>query len=247
MSFPTVIYGAEGDQFKLYAGTRRTAQRHPFGAQMILEDGRKYRWAKAGGSDLVVGNVIQAAANVANHVDTTAAANAIDALTLTTTLGATAATIDQYFEGYANISVDPGAGRLYKFGTTPVVASSGSFVGTLYVPFKILVALTTTSRVDLLKNPYDNVIQAPATTLTGAIVGVAVAIILTSETGNNWGWLQTRGMASILTAGTLILGNNATMPTGIGGAVGPAAATPIEAVIGVVQRVRLIPLGAPCG
>ncbi len=243
MSYPVVLYGPEGQQFSIFSGTRRTTQRWPTGTQLVQQDGRKFRFAKAGGADLVIGDVIQAAANVANHVNTTAAANAVDVRTLTTTLGATAATIDQYFQGYAIISVAPGAGQVYLFDTTPVVASSGSFVGTLAAGHAIRVALTTTSRVDLIKNPYDNVIQSPITTATGVAVGVATSVIATSETGNNWGWLQTRGVASVLTSGTVLLGAEVIVPSLAAGSLNAALVTELgttqssEVPVGQVQRV----------
>jgi hypothetical protein len=243
MSYPTVLYGPEGEQFNIYAGTRRTNQRWPLGTQIIQQDGRKYRFAKAGGADLVIGDIIQAAATVANHVNTTAAANAVGVRTLTTTLGATAATIDQYFQGFAMISVTPGAGQAYSFDTTPVVASAGSFVGTLAAGHAIRVALTTTSRVDLIKSPYDNVIQSPITTATGVIAGVAVSVIATSETGNNFGWLQTRGLAAVLTSGTVLLGAEAIVPSLAAGSINAALVTELgstqssEVTVGQVQRV----------
>lgn len=243
MAFPNVLFGPEGEQYNLYTGTVRTNQRWPFGTQLIMQDGRKYRFAKAGGADLVVGDVIQAAANVANHVNTTAAANAAGVATLTTTLGATAATLDQYYKGYGVISVAPGAGYAYQFGSTPVVASSGSFVGNLDAGTTIKVALTTTSRVDLIKNPYHDVIQSPITTATGVVVGVAVSIIATSATGNNWGWLQTRGIASVLTSGTVLLGAEVIVPSLAAGSTNAALVTELgttqssEVTIGQVQRV----------
>ncbi len=239
MAYPLVINGPDGEQFNTYTGTRRTNQRWPYGTQLLLQDGRKYRFAIAGASPLVIGDMIQAAANVANHVDTTAAANAADARTLTTTLGATAATLDQYFQGYGIISVTPGAGQVYVFDTTPVVASAGSFVGTLAAGHAIRVALTTTSRVDLIKNPYDNVIQSPVTTATGVAVGVAVTAIAASA----FGWLQTRGITAILTSGTVLLGAEVIVPSLAAGSVNAALVTELgttqssEVVVGQVQRV----------
>lgn len=243
MAFPNVLFGPEAEQYSLYTGTLRTAQRWPMGTQLVQMDGRKFRFAKAGGADLVVGDLIQAAANVANHVDTTAAANAIGATTLTTTLGNTATTLDQYYTGYGVISVAPGAGYAYLLGTTPVVAGNGSFAGTLAEGVTIKVALTTTSRVDLIRNPYHNVIQSPITTATGAAVGVAVSIIATSATGNNWGWLQTRGIAAILTSGTVLLGAEAIVPSLAAGSINAALVTELgstqssEVTVGQVQRV----------
>ena len=247
MAEPLILFGPEGEQFNIYTGWRNVARpqvgKWPLGTQLIQQDGRKFRFAKAGGTDLVIGDIIQSAANVANHVNTTAAANALDVRTLTTTLGATAATLDQYFQGYGVISVTPGAGQVYLFDTTPVVASSGSFAGTLAAGHAIRVALTTTSRVDLIKNPFHNVIQSPITTATGVAVGVAVSIIATSETGNDFGFLQTRGIAAVLTSGTVLLGAEVIVPSLAAGAVNAALVTELgttqssEVTVGQVQRV----------
>jgi hypothetical protein len=225
-----VLFGPDGEQFNQYTGTRRTNQRWPFGTQLILQDGRKYRFCSAP-TLLVVGDVIAMAANVANHVNTTAAANAAGARTLTTTLGATAATLDQYFQGYAGISVAPGSGEVYVFDTTPVVASAGSFAGTLAAGHAIRTALTTTSRVDLIKNPYDNVIQFPAS-ISGIPVGVACAAVAAAA----FGWVQTAGLASVLTEGTVVIGAEVVADTATAGACGPATAA-TETTIGAVRRV----------
>ena len=247
MAYPVVLYGPDGNQYNTATGTRRTnvpLGGFPYGTQLIMFDGRKYRFCIAGASALVVGNLLQAAANIGNHVDTTAAANAADVRTLTTTLGATLASLDQYFQGYGVISVTPGAGEVYVFDTTPAVASTGSFVGDLRAGQRIRTALTTTSRVDLIKNPYDNVIQNPATA-SGIPVGVAVVAIAASA----FGWVQTRGIASILTAGTVVLGVMVTASTGTAGAIMPYTFTLNEAgpntvdgtqqkaPVGLVQRV----------
>lgn len=238
MSQQVVIFGPDGEQFNQYTGTRRTNQRWPFGTQLIQQDGRKFRFCSAP-TLLVIGDMQQAAANVANHVNTTAAANAVDVRTLTTTLGATAATLDQYFQGYASISVTPGAGQIYVFESTPVVASAGSFVGTLSAGHAIRVALTTTSRVDLIKNPYDNVIQSPITTATGVPTGVAVSAIAAAS----FGWVQTRGIASVLTSGTVFLAGEAIVPSLAAGSINAALVTELgttqstEVTVGRVQRV----------
>ena len=86
-------------------------------------------------------------------------------------------------------------------------------------------------------------IQSPITTATGVAVGVAVSIILTSETGNNWGWLQTRGIAAILTSGTVLLGAEAIVPSLAAGSINAALVTELgstqssEVTVGQVQRV----------
>jgi hypothetical protein len=73
---------------------------------------------------------------------------------------------------------------------------------TLFLKDPIQVALTTSSRVGLIPNKYTGVIQLPATTATGSIVGVAPYII----SANQYGWLGTWGLFSVLTTGTPALG-----------------------------------------
>lgn len=228
MTYANMLFGPEGEQFNTYAAA---SQRWPLGTLMQLQDGRKYRFASAGGSTLVIGNLLQSAANVANHVDTTAVASAVGARTPTTTLGATAATANQYAEGYFNVSVAPGSGQVYAVDNHLAVASAGILTANLAAGHAIRVALTTTSRVDLIANPYKSVIQAPATTPTGVTAGAAVSAPTTTQHG----WVQTSGMASILTAGTAVLGEPVSTSGTAGAAMPSAAATDAQA--GTVQRV----------
>jgi len=90
------------------------------------------------------------------------------------------------------------------------------------------VALTTDSDVTLSPNPYNGVIQAPATTLTGAVVGVATYIISDTE----YGWIQTKGPAGVLLAGTVAVGAVAISPSGTAGAAITDPANASVAIIG---------------
>lgn len=231
MAFPVVLQGAEGEQYNTY-----TDARWPLGTQLVLQDGRKYRFASAGGSTLVVGNVIQSAANVANHVDTTAVASAINASSPQTTLGATAATINQYAQGYAVVTTTPDGARTYKIDNHAAVLSAGILTANLVSGYAIKAAWTTSSRVSLIKNPFDSVIQEPATTITAGVVGIAQS----APTTTNWGWLQTAGTAAVLQSGTLVLGAPAAAIQ-VAGAAGPLSATiattVTQPVIGRVQQV----------
>jgi len=189
-----VVYGPEGEQYNQY-----TTQRWPFGTQLIMQDGRKFRFSYAP-TLLVVGNVLQAAANVANHVNTTAVASAAGSISPSTTLGATAAAANLYAEGYACVSVTPDGGHAYKVDNHLVNAGSVALVLNLLDGAGIKTAWTTTSRVDLIKNPYDGVIQTPATTHTGVIAGVAVSAVAAGA----YGWIQTAGVASVLTDASVV-------------------------------------------
>jgi len=205
-----------------------STRNHNFGERMVTSDGRVFRYARAGAVDLVAGNMIQAPAQVANHLALTPTAAAIGDTSITVTLGATAATAGQYAGGWAIISTTPGNGYAYPILGNPAASSSGSLTVTLAQP--LLVALTTSSRVDLQANPYNGVIQTPITTLTGAVVGNAPYIIAATE----YGWIQTRGPAACLVKGTPGVGLAVVCPGTAAGAVvvdGAASETPVVGVM----------------
>ena len=235
VGYSKVLEIPDGEQYNVYAATN---ERYPIGTLGVLQDGRAYRFAKAGGATLVPGNVLAAQVPLANHVDLTGIATALGSTSTTVVLGATAVTKDQYKDGFVSVSVAPGSGQTYSIGAHDAVASSGTFI----IPFQsgnVIrgAAITTTSRLDLIPNPYKAVIQAPVTTITSAPVGVAVS----APTSGQHCWVQVLGVASVLTSGTLIVGNRAVTPAGAAGAAGPetavAANSKIEITIGRVLRV----------
>lgn len=216
----------------------------PLGTKATTKDGRMFRYAQAGAADLVVGNVLQAPAQIANHQQLTPAATAVGATSIVAALGATAATLNQYAEGLAIIDTTPGLGYAYPISGHAAVLSSGNITLALFSDSPVQVALTTSSRVSLQANPYAGVIQTPVTTLTGAAVGVAVYPITASQ----YGWIQTRGQAAVLIAGTPGVGLAVVVPATAAGAVvidGAASATQVigsmmvTGVDGKVQAVML--------
>jgi hypothetical protein len=234
MSTPLILYGKDGEQWSKYAAGD---QRWPLGTQLKLQDGRSYRFVKAGAAALVVGDLLQSPAIVANDVGRTGIAAAVGSYAPTLTLGG-ATTANLYAEGYwentvANASAVGGADQ-YKIdnhlaGTTAVVFN-------LAANNAIRVAIDTTTRVCLIPNPYAGVIQAPVTALTAPPCGIAVSTI--ALTG--FGWIQIAGVAAVLTHGTVV----AAQPVAYlatAGAVDPLSATiastVTQPVIGVVIRV----------
>jgi hypothetical protein len=235
MSYPNLLYGPEGEQYNLYTGVAASGsgQRWPWGTKMQMQDGRAYRYARAGGTLLVIGNLLQSAANVANDVGRTAIAAALGSRAPTLTTGG-AVTANNYAQGQFLVDVDPGKGQYiidnHLAGTTATVynLAAGHAIR--------VAALTTTSRVSLIANPYKGVIQYPAATPTSGAAGVAVSAIA-ATTGE--GWIQTAGVAAVTTSGTLIIGNIAVSNIAAG-AVGPGSSTSAlldELTVGSVVRV----------
>lgn len=186
---------SEGGSFSSHA-----TQVLPLGTERETKDGRRFRYCKAGAVDLVAGNVIQSSAIVANHLANTPPAVAIGDKSFSYTPGATAGAANLYAEGFLQVDTTPGNGYTYQVSGHAAISSSTAF--TLNLVDAVQVALTTSSRVGLIANPYKNVIQFPVTTATGTYVGIAPCVITASE----FGWLQTDGLASVLIAGTPALG-----------------------------------------
>lgn len=186
---------------------------HLLGTIGETQNGDQFRYVKAGAADLVAGNVLQSPAIVPNHLALTPSAAAIGALTIVATLGATLATANQYAEGYVQIDTTPGNGYTYRVTGHAAVASSGVITATLDSSDPVQVALTASSRVGFVQNKYAGVIQFPVTTATGTVAGVAVTPIPTTK----YGWVKTKGLASVLISGTPALGAMVMTPSATAG------------------------------
>ena len=194
----------------------------PLGTIVEGTDGRAWRWCKAGTSDLVAGNTIQSSAIITAHLANTPPVTAIGATSFSYTPGATAGAANLYAEGYLQVDTAPGNGYTYQVSGHAAITASTAF--TLYLMPKdpLQIAISATSRVGLVAHPYQNVIQFPATTATGTLVGVAPYIITAAYNG----WLQTYGACSVLQSDTTAAGLSMGAPSGTAGAtVAYAAAT----------------------
>lgn len=207
--------------------------RWPLGTQLVHQDGRKYRFALNGATLQVIGDVVTSAAIISTDQSMAAAATAIGARSITFTHGAATVVINYFAEGYATVSLAPGAGQVYRIASHAALTSGGADTVNLAPGHAVRVALTTTSDISLLAHPYAGIIQSAATTLTGAPVGVAVSAIPVGD----FGFVQTRGSASVLTVGTLVVGARAIVPTATAGGVGPSTAA-TDSEVGLVQMVE---------
>ena len=100
-------------------------QKLPLGTEGRTRDGRRFRYASAGGTTLVQGNMLQGPAQIANHQNCAVqTAYALGDTSLSITLGATAATANQYAEGLAVVYDSTSKG--YAFGIKSHLANAGS-------------------------------------------------------------------------------------------------------------------------
>ncbi len=242
-----IMYGPDSEPYNIYTAVTpapgdngvggQIAQRgqNPLGQQLILADGRKYRFTLAGVL-LVPGDAVQAAAALTTSEDLTPTAAALNDRLITFTHGAATTVVNLFAEGYATISVTPGFGQIYKIASHLALTSAvaGDIVN-LAAGNGIRVALTGTSRVDLCRHPYAGILEMPSAVLTGAPVGVALSAI----TNGGFGWVQTRGAAAVLGNGALIAGTRAIVPgAAAAGACSPetpdVAESDVEVTLGTV-------------
>jgi hypothetical protein len=192
MSFSHVIWGFPGQQF-----TQTTARNAgiTLGTLMIFEDGRKFRYCKAG-ELLVCGESLQGPDEEV-EVDLTVAAGSLgDEFISVTGKGSEAE--DFYKEGYISISL-PGSTkvRLYRVKSHLVLAISAGHKIFIEDDGGTQEALVGDEEATLQANPWDGVITNDGTTGAG-FAGVACEDIASSS----YGWVQTGGLcvASLNTA-----------------------------------------------
>ncbi len=229
MAYETILYGPDSEVFNTYSkvspvpeagilgGPIRYRHRHALGKQLILEDGRKFRFAASGSGTLVVGNVLSAGVATTSQqtLAVQTAAEVGDNFLIITT-GASSA-VNVFAEGYALPSITTAAvtGNIYKISGHATM-TSGTDTVFLAPGQTVKQALTiATSKIDLIDNPYFRVIQLPTTTAASMIVGVAVSAPTTLLAC----WIQTRGVAAVLGLTGTIAGTRSVAPSGTGGAV----------------------------
>ena len=231
----TIFYGPDSEVYNLYSAVSpapgdngsggQIAQRgvQALGQQLILADGRKFRFA-LGGELLVVGNVIQTdlalttSENMAPDAD-----QAIGDRIITFTHGGATTAINFFAEGYCVISVTPGGGDCYRIASHLALtnATAGDIIN--LAPGNALRRAITTgaSKLDFKNHPYADVEQATVTTLDGMPVGVAISAIASG----GFGWLQTRGACGVLQDSSAVTGTPAVIPSAAAGAAGPLTDT----------------------
>ena len=209
----STIYGEPGDE-----KVTGTTKLHPYGTRMVIGE-RVFKYGQISSAAAVgAGHICQNAATVANHdMDLViASAASVGDKSLSITLGGTAATEDQYADGYVYVNDAGGEGHIYKIRQHDAVNSSATGTFNLYDGDTIAEALTTSSLVGLIKNPYKDVIVYPTTT-SGHCVGVAATEIAASS----YGWFQTWGLAAVLCDVAFVPGNHIRVSDNTAGSAEP--------------------------
>jgi hypothetical protein len=166
-------------------------QQYPLGRLLHLDDGRKFRYARAGAVALDPGKMTGSPLAASERDDTVngAVAIAANAITFTQTAVGTI-TLNQFKDGWACMVDDTGEGIQYKIkGNTAATAGNESTVE-LYDP--IVTATGTTTSCILVASPWTGLILTPDDVIKAT--GVPTRAI----TANYYYWTQTGGLATCL-------------------------------------------------
>ena len=204
----------------------------PLGSRLLYGN-TVYAYGRLAAVAVTAGKCVTHAASIAHHFDLTPTAGVAAGETeISVETAGTDITLNQYAGGYLYVNDAAGEGQMLRIESNPAHDHSAdpSIVITCYDD--LATAITTSSRITLIPDPRSGQIVQAATT-TGATLGVTVVDMAASA----YGWFSVSGPATVLTSGTLVVGNHA-VPLGAAGAVGPAAGDVIQ-VIGTVMIVNV--------
>ena len=199
------------------------------GTLRITQDGRKFRYAKAGAAALNPGKIGLAASLNADHVnEAILAAVAVGTYTLDLTVTAgTAIAANELRGGYFQINDAAGEGQNLMIAGNSAISASGTAIQ-VALDDPIRVALTTSSEFTLVKSPWYAVYESA--TAEQMVAGVAPIDVTTLY----YYWAQTGGVANVLQEATDAVGCNMCVSTATAGAVVSVTTTAVVAGLPIV-------------
>jgi len=198
----------------------------PLGSVLYYGD-RVFRYGLAGGVALTAGKLVQTyVATAADHQDLApTAAVAAGEYEISVETAGTDLTLNQYAGGYLYVNDAAGEGQCLKIKSNPVHDHSDDPSVVITCHDALATALTTSSKVSLIQDPWSAVLVAPAAE-TGAVMGCPIVDMAASA----YGWFQTYGPAAVLTVGTVVLGHNVVRSATVAGGVAPATSDILDIV-----------------
>lgn len=203
----------------------------------LIQDplGKLFRYSLVGAVTLVVGNLLQAAAEDTQFENMAVLASAIASpgamQTVNVTNGTTTVAANQFNGGSISVYTTPDLGSEYSIlGHTTGGSGAALVVNTDRL---LQTAWTTSTKINMKRSPWSGVIQFPITTQTEIPVGVAVYAIPNAA----FGWVQTRGVAAVLSDNsTFAVGSSVGTSLSAAGAVGVNVAGTTHTGVGVARQ-----------
>lgn len=211
-----------------------TNRQHPLGQAAYTHDGRIFVFGQAGAVALIAGKLAQVPVVVPNHQALVTVTGAgVGGTKITVTLGGTAATADQYKDGFAVIrdTASVGAGQ-----ALPIVGNSAQTVTTgnvdVYLAEGTGEAITTASVVNLELAPTGGVLVSTTADTTERVVGVPQVDVPAAS----YAWFQIKGVASVLGNGSITKGTQLIKSATVAGAVDAEGTSTITQRVGVAEQ-----------
>ena len=193
MAFPRTVNLDYGDEKKESSSAIGNLS---LGTRGVTPDGRVFYYAKNSSAAITTGGqIVDGIAAVAAHdMDVASTATSVGGLTVTSGTSLTV-TKDQYQDGYIIFNDGPGQGEVYRVASNSAVAGATGLTVTIADPGGFRTALTTASLFGLAYNPYTDVkvIDGDGTMTTGALGVTTIPV-----TASYYCWIQTSGIASVL-------------------------------------------------
>ncbi len=209
--------------------------KHNIGTCVALADGRCFHYTKAGAVALSAGYLNMAALAIAGHEDCdVAAVVAAQDKQVTLTPATAAVTVDQYAEGFVQTRSATGLGQMRKIRSHPAAGIAANVVVTCYDPFTI--ALDATSQANLIKSPYDEVIESAVEE------NIPSGVPLIDVQANYYFWNQTMGPAAVLMDGAVAAGSEV-----VAGTVAGSVAVQSAFLFPIVGTCMLLTVDAEIG
>lgn len=193
-----------------YSSTTTVPGAYSVGQRVPANNGKEFMFVKAGAVALVPGTLLQSSVQDAQFENMSVAAAAIATggtpQTVTVTNGTTTVAANDFDGGSVVVYTTPDLGSEYTI-VAHTTGTSGATL-TLTLDHPLLTAWTTATKIVMKRHVASGVIIAP-TTQTGVPVGVAVYAIPAAS----YGWIQTKGMCSVLSdASTYAVGSELATP-----------------------------------
>jgi len=192
------------------------------GARGEDEYGDLYRLVKVGASNITAGKLQVCPAPKTNHhniaVSVAVTANGRNRI-VTPTLGATAATLNEYAFGTLVFNDVSPEGETYRIYSHPAADASATLAIKLAPDSPLKTSITTSSELTLTHNVWNGVVEAAVEERQPA------GVPLVDMTAAYYGWVKTRGDVSLLAGDSFNIGEELVQHASTAGAVDAASTT----------------------
>ena len=128
------------------------------------------------------------------------------------TNAATTTTAGYFDGGFVCVSFGTGIGQTFRITRMDALVSGAA--STVYIDGPIPVALDTTSKIDIVANPWHRVMH----TATATLQPTGVPLVAVTAAGD-YAWLQTHGVCAVFSDSTVAAGSRVNQDGSVAGAV----------------------------